>query len=179
MKGRRMTNSHRTTLLDPRSSADSAARAERELNSAIVRADISASYEEFLAIVDQFYADDVELRRDPWPEPLMGRARLKSLLEGVLAPVHMMAELGRLSVSVSERPIPGDSLDEKHSQWSLALVGVTGRAVRIIWSVRRRWKQSRVVGEYHYDHHQEGAPLGLSDLRIPTFTGMEESEWES
>ena len=179
MKGRRMTNSHRSTLLDARSSADSAARAERELNSAIVRADISASYEEFLAIVDQFYADDVELRSDSWPEPLMGRARLKSLLEGFLAPVHMMAELGRLSVSVSERPIAGDSLDEQHSQWSLALVGVTGRAVRISWSVRRRWKQSRVVGEYHYDHHQEGAPLGLSDLRIATFDGMEEFEWES
>ncbi len=179
MKGRRMTNSHRSTLLDPRSSADSAARAERELNSAIIRADISASYEEFLAIVDQFYADDVELRIDPWPEPLIGRARLKSLLEGFLAPVHVMAELGRLSVSVRERPIPGDSLDEQHSQWSLALVGATGRAVRISCSVRRRWKQSRVVGEYHYDHHQEGAPLGLSDLRLPTFNGMEEFEWES
>ena len=64
MKGRPMTNSHSSTLLDPRSSADSAARAERELNSAIVSADISASYEEFLAIVDQFYADDVEVRSD-------------------------------------------------------------------------------------------------------------------
>ena len=29
------------------------------------------------------------------------------------------------------------------------LVGVTGRAVRVSWSVRRRWRQSRVVGEYH------------------------------
>ena len=174
-----MTNSHSRALLDTRSSADSAARANRELNAAIVSADISASYEEFLAIVDQFYADDVELRSDPWPEPLIGRARLKSLLEGFLAPVHVMAEIGGLSVSVNERPITSDSLDEQHSQWSVELVGVTGRAVRVSWSVRRRWKQSRVVGEYHYDHHQEGAPLGLSDLRIPTFNGMEEVEWES
>ena len=56
MKGRPMTNSHSSALLDPRSSADSAARAERELNSAIVSADISRSYyEKFLGIVDAFY----------------------------------------------------------------------------------------------------------------------------
>ena len=179
MKGRPMTNSHSSTLLDPRSSADSAARAERELNSAIVSADISASYEEFLAIVDQFYADDVEVRNDSSAEPLIGRARLKSLLAGFLVPVHVMAEIGGLSVSVSERPIAGDSLDEQHSQWSVELVGVTGRAVRVSWSVRRRWRQSRVVGEYHYDHHQEGEALGPSDLRIPTFNGMEGFESES
>ena len=179
MKGRPMTNSHSSTLLDPRSSADSAARADRELNTAIVRADVSASYEEFLAIVDQFYADDVELRSDSSPEPLIGRERLKSRLYGFLVPLHVMAEIGGLSVSVSERPIAGDSLDEQHSQWSLELVGVTGRAVRVSWSVRRRWKQSRVVGEYHYDHHQEGEALGPSDLRIAAFNGVEEVERES
>ena len=176
MKGRSMTKSHISTLPDPRSSADSAARADRELNAAIVSADISASYEEFLAIVDQFYADDVELRSDSSPEPLIGRERLKSRLLGFLVPLHVMAEIGGLSVSVSERPIAGDSLDEQHSQWSLALVGVTGRAVRISWSVRRRWKRSRVVDEYYYDHQQDGEALGLSDLRIRTVNGMEEVE---
>src|SRR5258708_5323148 len=176
MKGRPMTNPHSSALLDPRSGADSAARAERELNAAIVTADISASYEEFLAIVDQFYADDVELRSDSSPEPLIGRERLKSRLYGVLVPLHVMAEIGGVSVSASVRPIAGDSLDEQHSKWSLELVGVTGRAVRTSWSVRRRWKQSRVVGEYHYDHQQDGEALGLSDLRIPTFSGTEEVE---
>ena len=176
MKRRPMTNSHSRALLDTRSSADSAARADRELNAAIVSADISASYEEFLAIVDQFYADDVELRSDSSPEPLIGTERLKSRLFGFLMPLHVMAEIGGLSVSASVRPIAGDSLDEQHSQWSLELVGVTGRAVRISWSVRRRWKQSRVVGEYHYDHQQDGEALGLGDLRIPTFSGTEEVE---
>jgi len=174
MKGRSMTNSHDSIPLDPRSSADRAARADRELNTAIVSADISASYEEFLAIVDEFYADDVEVHSDSSPEPLVGRAHLKSLLMGFLVPVHVMAEIGGLSVSVSEIPIAGDSRDEQHSQWSLELGGVTGRAVRVSWSVRRRWKQSRVIREYHYDHHQEGEALGLSDLRIPTFNGVEE-----
>ena len=159
---RRMMNSH--SILDSRSSADSAARAERELNTAIVSADISVSYEDFLAIVDRFYADDVEVRSDSSPEKLMGRDRLKALLMEFLVPVHVMAEVGGLSVSVSERPIAGDSLGEQHSQWSLELVGATGRAVRVSWSARRRWKHSRVVSEYHYDHHQEGEPLGPSDL---------------
>jgi len=176
MKGRRMTNSHNSAVLDPSSSADNAARAERELNTAIVSADISASYEEFLAIVDRFYADDVELRSDSTPKPLIGRSRFKSLLMGFLMPVHVMAEIGGLSVSVNERPIAGDSLDEQHSQWSLELVGVTGRAVRVRWSVQRRWKQSRVVREYYYDHHQEGEALGLSDFLIPTLNDMEEVE---
>jgi hypothetical protein len=176
MKGRPLTNSYSRAVLDPRPAADNAARADRELNAAIVSADISASYEEFLAIVDQFYADDVELRSDSSPEPLNGRDRLTSRLYGFLVPLHVMAEIGGLSVSVSERPIAGDSLDEQHSQWSLELVGVTGRAVRVSWSVRRRWKQSRVVSEYHYDYQQDGEALGPSDLRISTFNGMEDVE---
>ena len=176
MKERPMTNSHGSTLPGPRSSADSAARADRELNAAIVSADISASYEEFLEIVDLFYADDVELRSDSSPEPLIGRELLKSRLCGFLMPLHVMAEIGGLSVSVSAGPIAGDSRDEQHSQWSLELTGVTGRAVRVSWSVRRRWKQSRVVGEYHYDHRQDGEALELSDLRIPTFNFIDEVE---
>ena len=168
-----MTNSHSSTLRNPRSSAHSAAQADRELNAAIVSADISASYEGFIAIVDQFYAEEVEVRGDS-SEPLIGRDDLKSRLLGFLVPLHVMAEIGGLSVSVNERPIAGDSRGEQHSQWSLELVGVTGRAVRVSYSVRRRWKQSLVVSEYHYDHQQDGEALGLSDLRIPTFNGIKE-----
>ena len=124
-------------------------------------------------------ADDVELRNDSSAEPLIGRARFKSLLVGFLVPVHVMAEIGGLSVSVSERPIAGDALDEQHSQWSVELVGVTGRAVRVSWSVGRRWKQSRVVSEYHYDHLQDGEALGPGDLLLPTFNGIEDVESES
>jgi hypothetical protein len=127
MKARPMTNSHSSTFLNPRSSADSAARADRELNAAIVSADISASYEGFLAIVDQFYADDVELRSDSSPEPLIGRDRLKSRLFGFLVPLHVMAEIGGLSVSVSERPIAGDSV----AAW-MRDADLDGRVVRFL-----------------------------------------------
>ena len=69
-------------------------------------------------------------------------------------------------VSIHEASIPGDSLDEQHSEWSLELIGVTGRRVTEAWCVRRRWKQSRVVSEYHYAHRLDGEALSFDDLRI-------------
>ena len=78
----------------------------------------------------------------------------------------MMAEMGGLRVSIHEASIPGDSLDEQHSEWSLELIGVTGRRVTQAWWVRRRWRQSRVVSEYHYAHRQDGEALSFDDLRI-------------
>jgi hypothetical protein len=124
------------------------------LNDAIVCADISNSYEEFLAIVDEFYSDAVEVRSAASPEPVIGKAHVKSVLLGFLIPLHVMAEIGGLSVRVHEMPLAGDSREDRHSCWSVS------------WTVRRRWEQSRVVDEYHYDHHHEGDPLSFSDLRI-------------
>ena len=146
--------------------ADSAVSAERALNAAIVSAEITRSYEEYLNLVDQYYAEDVEVSTDVSPDPLVGKSRLKSLLLGFLVPLHMMAEMGGLWVSIHEASIPGDSLEEQHSEWSLELIGVTGRRVTQAWSVRRRWKQSRVVSEYHYAHRQDGEALSFDDLRI-------------
>jgi hypothetical protein len=146
--------------------ADRAVSAERALNAAIVNADITSGFEEYLTLVDQYYAEDVEVSTDVSPDPLVGKHRLKSLLLGFLVPLHMMAEMGGLWVSIHEASIPGDSLDEQHSEWSLELIGVTGRRVTAAWCVRRRWKQSRVVSEYHYAHRQDGEALSFDDLRI-------------
>jgi len=145
--------------------ADSAVSTERALNAAIVSADITRGYEEYLTLVDQYYAEDVEVSTDVSPDPLVGKHRLKSLLLGFLVPLHMMAEMGGLWVSIHEASIPGDSLDEQHSEWSLDLIGVTGRRVTEAWTVRRRWKQSRIVSEYHYAHTQDGEALSFDDLR--------------
>ena len=153
-----------TTVKTP--AADSPSLAERWLNAAIVNADITRGFEEYLALVDQYYAEDVEVSTDVSPEPLVGKQRLKSLLLGFLVPLHIMAEMGGLWVSIHEASIPGDSLDEQHSEWSLELIGVTGRRVTQVWCVRRRWEQSRVVSEYHYAHRQDGEALSFDDLRI-------------
>ena len=111
--------------------------ADRVLNGAIIHADISYGYEQYLEIVDRFYADDIEIGSDTSSYSLRGKERLKAALRNILAPIHMMAEIAGLEVSMSESPIPGDSADVQHSEWSLELIGVSGRRVKATWCVRR------------------------------------------
>ena len=46
---------------------------ERVLNSAIIAADISRGWEEYLEIFDAFYADDVEVTTDTEAGPIRGQ----------------------------------------------------------------------------------------------------------
>jgi|SRR5580700_78622 hypothetical protein len=54
--------------------------ADRTLNAAIVHADISRSYDEYLEIFDEFYADGLEASSETMEEPLRGKERVRSLL---------------------------------------------------------------------------------------------------
>ena len=138
--------------------------AERTLNSAIVHAEITRSYEEYLEIFDAFYADDVEGSSETMEEPIRGKARVGSLLFSFLVPLHAMAEVGGVSISIRETAIPGDAIDETHSAWTLELVGVSGKMCTVSWRILRKWNESRVVLEHHYDHQQSGEPLTHDDL---------------
>ena len=138
--------------------------AERTLNAAIVHADISRSYEEYLEIFDAFYADDVEGSSETTEEPIRGKAGVRSLIFGFLVPLHAMAEVGGVSISVRKTPIPGDVVDETHSAWTLELVGATGKVCTVNWRTFRKWNDSRVVLEHRYDHQQSGEPLSDGDL---------------
>jgi hypothetical protein len=140
--------------------------AERTLNAAIVDAEISLSYEEYLAIFDEFYADNIEGSSETMEEPIRGKARVRSLLFSFLAPLHAMAEVGGVSISVRETAIPGDAIDETHSAWTLELVGVSGKICTVSWRTFRKWHDSRVVLEHHYDYLQSGEPLTDRDLRF-------------
>ncbi len=142
--------------------------AERTLNAAIVHADISRSYEEYLEIFDEFYADDIAGSSETMKEPLRGKERVRSLLFGFLAPLHAMAEVGGVSISIRETAIPGDATDETHSAWTLDLVGVSGKLCSVNWRILRKWNESRVVLEHHYDYQQSGEPLTDRDLRFDT-----------
>jgi hypothetical protein len=137
---------------------------ERVLNSAIIGADISSGWEEYLEIFDAFYADDVEVTTASGTGPIRGRDRIRALLFNLLAPLHVMAEIGGLSIQIRESPIHGDAADETHSAWSVSLIGVSGRACILNWCTLRRWADSRVVYERHYDHQQSGGPLTGDDL---------------
>ncbi len=152
--------------------------AERILNAAIVHADISRSYEEYLEIFDAFYADDVEGSRETKEEPIRGKAGVRSLVFGFLVPLHAMAEVGGVSISVRQTSIPGDVVDETHSAWTLQLVGATGKVCTVSWRTFRKWNDSRVVLEHHYDHQQSGEPLSNGDLRLNVLeppTGLSKS----
>ena len=88
---------------------------ERVLNSAIIAADIGRGWEEYLAIFDTFYADEVEVTTDTATGPIPGRARIRALLFNFLAPLHVMVEIGGLAMDVRESLIHGDTPDETHS----------------------------------------------------------------
>src|SRR5882672_4327041 len=147
---------------------------ERALNSAIVRAEISESFEEYLEIFDAFYADDIEISGETAKEPIRGKGRVGSILANFLVPLHVMAEVGGLSVSIRQTAIAGDVADETHSAWTLDLVGASGRTCTVSWCTLRKWNGSRVVYEHHYDHQQSGGPLTfgvhnrLDGPRIPS-----------
>jgi hypothetical protein len=68
-------------------------RLERALNQAIVQAEISESYEEYLEIFDAFYADDIVVAGDSLQDPIRGKSRVRALLANFLVPLHIMAEI--------------------------------------------------------------------------------------
>ena len=131
---------------------------ERVLNSAIIAADIGRSWEEYLEIIDGFYADDVEVTTDTETGPIRGRERIRALLFNFLAPLHVMVEIGGLAIDVRESPIHGDATHETHSAWLVNLIGVSGQTCTLTWCTLRRWAGSRVVYERRYDHQQSGGP---------------------
>jgi hypothetical protein len=139
---------------------------ERALNSAIIAADIGLGWEEYLEIVDAFYADEVEATSDTETGPIRGRERIRALVFNFLAPLHVMVEIGGLAVDVRASPIHGDAAHETHSAWSVNLIGVSGQTCTLTWCTLRRWAGSRVVYERHYDHQQSGGPLTGDDLNL-------------
>jgi len=140
--------------------------AELTLNAAILRAEIARSYEEFLDIFGRFYADDVEVSSEDSPEKIRGKERVLPFLLNFLVPLHVMAEVAGLSMSVQVTEVPRDSANQTHSAWKIDFTGVGGRRCTLKWKAVRRWKASRVVYEHHYDHEQIGGPLTEDDLNL-------------
>ena len=141
---------------------------EHALNSAIVQSDINESFEAYLEIFDAFYAEDIEASSETRDEPIHGKDRVRSLLTNFLVSLHVMAEVGGLSISICQTTIPGDIADETHSAWILDLVGVSGRTCTVTWRTLRKWRDSLVVYEHHYDEQQNGGPLTSDDLSFDT-----------
>jgi hypothetical protein len=150
---------------------------EKVLNSAIIAVDISSGWEEYLQIFDAFYADHVEVSDDTESGSVFGREQIRALLFKFLVPIHVMAEVGGLSVQIRESPNLGETSDETHSAWSVDLIGISGRTCQICWCTLRRWVDSRVVYERHYDHQQTGGPLTFDDLRLSSSLASVGDQW--
>ena len=142
--------------------------AEHMLNTAIIQAEISNGFEEYLEIFDKFYAEEVQVSSETQHEPICGKARVGSLLLNFLVPLHVMAEVGGLAISIKEATIAGDAANEIHSAWTLNIVGVSGKTCTLNWRTLRKWNGSRVVYEYHYDQQRSGEPLTFDDLGFDT-----------
>jgi hypothetical protein len=140
--------------------------AERLLNAAVVQADISGSFEEYIEIFDKFYADDIEVSSDTGKESIRGKEGVRSILLDFLVPLHVVAEIGGVSISIRESAIPGDAVGETHSAWTLDLVGASGNTCTLSWRTFRKWEGLQVVREHHYDHQQSGGPLTFEDMRF-------------
>jgi hypothetical protein len=138
--------------------------AELTLNAAILHAEIARSYEEFLEIFDRFYADDVEVSSENSRETVRGRERVRPFLLNFLVPLHVIAEVAGLSISVQQTEVPRDTANETHSQWRVDFTAVGGRKCILKWNAIRRWKASTVTYEHHYGHEQIGGPLTENDL---------------
>ena len=153
----------RTDRLDGDLDTSSQVR-EQALNAAIVQANISESFEEYLGIFDAFYADDIEVSSETHEKKIRGKARVHALLSDFLIPLHIMAEIGGLQVAIRQKAMPGDTAGETHSEWTLDLVGMSGRTCTVSWHALRKWNGSRVVYEHHYKQQRSGGPLTMADL---------------
>ncbi|HXA76493.1 MAG TPA: hypothetical protein VNV41_05115 [Candidatus Acidoferrales bacterium] len=138
--------------------------AELTLNAAILRAEIDRSYEEFLDIFERFYADDVEVSSEDLGETVRGKAQVRPILLNFLVPLHVMAEVAGLSISIQQAAVPRDAASETHSAWAVTFTGVGGKRCILKWRAIRRWEASRVVYEHHYDHQQIGDSITLDHL---------------
>jgi len=145
----------------------SAAR-ERLLNAALADLDVATGRDEWLATVDRFYADHVQVSSDATPGRLTGRARMKQALLKILAPFHTFVDPDIESVSLRCLPIYADRHDEHHSAWSLEIVGASGRRATVRWCVRRIWRGGLVVHEHFYENDMNGESIAVDDLWIPT-----------
>jgi len=145
---------------------ESSHSAELSLNAAILRVEIARSYEEFLDIFEAFYADDVEVSRDGLGEMIRGKEKVRPFLLNLLVPLHVMAEVAGLSVSVQQTAVPGDTANETHSAWRIDFTGVGDKCCTLKWYAIRRWNACRVVYEHHYDLQQIGGPLTMDDLNL-------------
>ena len=136
------------------------------LNRALVSADISKGFEQYFELFDRYYADDVEVWNSSEEEPVAGKEAVYHLLSDLLVPLHVMAEVGGLSIRLRYAPVRSYIEDEHRADWTLEIVGVRGKQMVVTWSSIRRWNSSRIAYERHSEHRRRGELLTGGDLHV-------------
>ena len=101
---------------------------------------------------------------------------MTSFFLSFLVPLHVLAEVGGLTMSIKESTISGEAANEIHSAWTLNIVGASGKTCTLNWRALRKWKGSRVVYEHHYDLQRSGGPLTFGELRFDSIEPVAESQ---
>jgi hypothetical protein len=159
------------------SAYSSSQAAEFALNEAILRAEIARSWEEHLDVFERFYADEIEVSSEDSQQTIRGKALIRPLLLKFLVPLHVMAEVAGLSISVQHAAVPRDAANQTHSAWTVTFTGIGGKRCILKWHAIRRWIASRVVYEHHYGHQQIGGPLTGDDLNSDVGPGRVRAEF--
>ena len=69
----------------------------------MVNADISRAYEEYVAIFDRYYAEDVEVASDANPDPAIGKEKVLPVLFNFLVTTPIL-QAAFVSLSIYQRP---------------------------------------------------------------------------
>jgi hypothetical protein len=91
---------------------------------------------------------------------------VRPFLLGFLVPVHIIAEVGAVSVSARHEAIATDTRDTTATAWQIKVEAAVGKQSVMRWVSLRAWRGSRVVYE-HIRAYVEGDHFGWDDLAFP------------
>src|SRR5258708_21642181 len=95
---------------------------DKALNEAILSNDISFDFLPFIDLCHRHYADEVDLSSGEGPRRTVGKGTLQGMLMDFLFPIHLIAEMGGVEVTVEAQHITSDTPDQQHSSWSVELL---------------------------------------------------------
>jgi hypothetical protein len=136
-----------------------------KLDAAIVEADISSGFEEYLEIFDRFYARDIQASFESTKDRIVGKDAVRERLADFLVPLHIAAEVSGVSVVLRVTPLEATGPEETHSRWTVRLIFLSGTTCSLTWNTSRRWRNGQVISEHFYEYRQTDEPLPFADLQ--------------
>jgi hypothetical protein len=144
-------------------------RQDKALNEAILSNDISFDFLPFIGLCHRYYADEVDLSFGEAPRRTVAKDTLQRMLMDFLFPIHLIAEMGGMEVTVEAQHITSDKPDQQHTSWSVELLAKNGTRHVMSWKTMRIWVAGKVIAEHLYDQSDKGPAIQYSDLELKRF----------